>query len=45
MILINQIKIMGALQKLNYGIYTSDIVFDLGEGIDESVKLLEEEKK
>ena len=44
-ILMNQIRIMSALQRLDYKLYTTAIVFDLGEGINESMELLQEEVK
>jgi hypothetical protein len=39
-ILMNQIRIMSALQRLDYKLNTTKIVYDLGQGINESIELL-----
>ena len=44
-ILINQIRIMTALQRLDYKLQTDAIVLDLSIGIEESTALLKKEIK
>ena len=42
-ILMNQIRIMTALQRLDYKLQTEEIIQDLGQGIEESTTLLKKD--
>lgn len=41
-ILMNQLRIMTALQRLNYSMHTEQIIEDLGIGIKDTQKILNE---
>ena len=42
-ILMNQLRIMTALQRLNYSMHTEQIIEDLGIGIKDTQKILNED--
>lgn len=42
-ILMNQLRIMSALQRLNYSMHTEQIIQDLGQGIKDTQKILNED--
>lgn len=42
-ILMNQLRIMSALQRLDYSMNTEQIIGDLGVGIQDTQKLLQED--
>ncbi len=42
-ILMNQLRIMSALQRLNYTMHTEQIIQDLGQGIKDTQKILNED--